>query len=81
LWTEFFKFLGTKLQLSNAYHPLVHSKLHMSISDSLRCIRHPKTYVVYGFAEFLCNTSFHAALRCSTFKALYGVVRGCSCFV
>jgi hypothetical protein len=77
-WTHLFKLLGTKLNLSIAYHPSLMVKVNMSTSV-WKCIcvvqfmpNHRDGKPWPALVEFWYNTSYHTTLGCSPFKALYG---------
>jgi hypothetical protein len=77
-WTQLFKILGTKLNLSIAYHPQTDDqseRVNQCVEMYLRCVVHAqptkwKTWL--PLAEFWYNTSYHTSLACSPFKVLYG---------
>lgn len=77
-WTELFKLLHTKLQLSSTYHPQTDGqteRINQCVEMFLCCLVHsaPKQWVKWlSLAEFWCNSSFHSSLGCSPSKALYG---------
>jgi hypothetical protein len=69
-WKLLFKTLGTKLQYTTAYHPQTDG-----LEMFLRCIAQDKPRqwrALLPMAEFWYNSTFHTALGCSHFKALYG---------
>lgn len=79
LWLELFTTAGTKPMYSTAYRPQTDGQsewvtqcmemyMHCAIHDDPRHWRHwlPTT-------EFWYNSSFHASIKCTPFKALYGV--------
>lgn len=75
LW---FEKLGTKLKFITAYHPQTDGKserVNQSLEMYLRCSiqENPKQWKRWlAFAEFWYNSTFHTALGCSPFRALYG---------
>ncbi|GJV34688.1 reverse transcriptase domain-containing protein [Tanacetum coccineum] len=78
LWQTFQKALGTRLDMSTAYHPQTDGQSERTIQtleDMLRaCV------IDFGgswdthlpLAEFSYNNSFHSSIRCAPFEALYG---------
>ncbi|GJU40078.1 putative reverse transcriptase domain-containing protein [Tanacetum coccineum] len=78
LWQTFQKALGTRLDMSMAYHPQTDGQSERTIQtleDMLRaCV------IDFGgswdfhlpLAEFSYNNSYHTSIRCAPFKALYG---------
>jgi hypothetical protein len=78
-WTEVFKLLQTKLKIGSAYHPQTDGqteRVNQCLEMFLRCSVQdtPKTWLKWlPLAELWYNTSFHASLQFSPFKALYGV--------
>lgn len=77
-WTELFKLMGTQLLLSSAYHPQTDGqteRVNQCLEMYLRCAVYedPKTWKSWlAQAEFWYNSSYHTALGCSPFYALYG---------
>ena len=77
-WKELFKLWGTKLQMSTAYHPQTDGqteRVNQCLEMYLRCAVQdsPKQWAQWlSAAEFWYNTSFHTALGCTPFKAVYG---------
>lgn len=71
------KALGTKLNYSTAYHPQTDGqseRVNQCLEQYLRCAvqDNPKQWKKWlSLAEFWYNSSFHSALGCSPFKALY----------
>jgi hypothetical protein len=78
-WTELFKMLQTELKIGTTYHPQTNGqteRVSQCLEMFLRCSAQdtPKTWSKWlPLAELWYNTSFHASLQCSPFKALYGV--------
>jgi hypothetical protein len=78
LWQELMKAAGTKLQFSTAYHPQTDGqseRVNQCMEMFLRCAvndspTHWKRWL--PAAEFWYNSTHHASLTCSPFKALYG---------
>lgn len=79
LWCELFTSAGTKLLYSTAYHPQTDGqseRVNQCLEMYLRCAVHdvPKQWRRWlPTAEFWYNSSFHSSIKCSPFKALYGV--------
>lgn len=77
-WQELFKLMGTRLMLSSAYHPQTDGqteRVNQCLEIYLRCVvgEEPKSWKAWlAQAELWYNTSFHTALGCSPFYALYG---------
>ncbi|GJW37232.1 reverse transcriptase domain-containing protein [Tanacetum coccineum] len=77
-WQTLQKALGTRLDMSTAYHPQMDGQSERTIQtfeDMLRaCV------IDFGgnwdvhllLAEFSYNNSYHSSIRCAPFKALYG---------
>jgi hypothetical protein len=78
-WQELFRLTGTTLQLSSAYHPQSDGqteRINQCLEMFLRCAVHqtPSQWVQWlDSAELWYNSSYHSSLKCSPFKALYGV--------
>lgn len=78
-WKELFTAVGTRLLYSMAYHPQTDGqseRVNQCLEMYLHCVVHdcPRQWKKWlAMAEFWYNTNFHSALRCSPFKALYGV--------
>ena len=76
-WRELVRTMGTKLHYSTAYHPQTDGqseRVNQCLEQYLHCAvqdnpRHWRRWI--AMAEFWYNSSFHTALGCSPFKALY----------
>jgi hypothetical protein len=77
-WSQLFKLLGTKLNLSTTYYPQTDGqseRVNQCVEMYLRCAVHaqPSKWKNWlPLAEFLYNTTYHTSLACSPFKVLYG---------
>ena len=77
-WKALFQTLGTQLALSTAYHPQSDGqseRVNQHVEMYLRCAISdtPKKWKHWlPLAELWYNSSFHSAIGCSPFKALYG---------
>jgi len=77
-WRKFQKALGTKLDMSTAYHPQTDGQSERTIQtleDMLRAcvIDFGGSWDVHlPLIEFSYNNSYHASLKCAPFEALYG---------
>jgi hypothetical protein len=77
-WKALFSALNTKLALTTAYHPQSDGqseRVNQSLEIYLRCAisDSPTQWKKWlPLAEFWYNSSYHTALKCSPFKALYG---------
>jgi hypothetical protein len=77
-WKLLFKTLGSKLQYTTAYHPQTDGqseRVNQCLEMYLRCAAQdqPRQWRAWlPLAEFWYNSTFHTALGCSPFKALYG---------
>lgn len=78
MWKELFSLLDTKLLVSIAYHPQTDGqteRVNQCLEMYLRCSvqQSPKQWKAWlPLAELWYNSSYHSALGCSPFKALYG---------
>nr|GEV63457.1 retrotransposon protein, putative, Ty3-gypsy subclass [Tanacetum cinerariifolium] len=77
-WQTMQKALGTRLDMSMAYHPQTDGKSERTIKtleDMLRAcvIDFGGSWNIHlPLAEFSYNNSYHSSIRCAPFKALYG---------
>ncbi|GJX53425.1 putative reverse transcriptase domain-containing protein [Tanacetum coccineum] len=77
-WQTMQKALGTRLDMSTAYHPQTNGKSKgtiQTLEDMLRAcvIDFGGSWDVHlPLAEFSYNNSYHSSIRCAPFKALYG---------
>ncbi|GJS65925.1 putative reverse transcriptase domain-containing protein [Tanacetum coccineum] len=77
-WHSMQEALGTKLDMSTAYHPWTDGQSERTIQtleDMLRaCVLDfgGSWDVHLPLVEFLYNNSYHSSVRCASFKALYG---------
>ncbi|GKA74511.1 putative reverse transcriptase domain-containing protein [Tanacetum coccineum] len=77
-WQSMQKVLGTRLDMSTAYHPQTDRQSERTIQTLKNMLR----ACVLGFGgswnvhlplvEFSCNNSYHSSMRCAPFEALYG---------
>ncbi|GKB98909.1 putative reverse transcriptase domain-containing protein [Tanacetum coccineum] len=78
LWQTFQKALGTRLDMSTAYHPQTDGQSERTIQtleDMLRAcvIDFGGSWDVHlQLAKFSYNNSYHTSIRCASFEALYG---------
>ena len=78
LWKQLFAGAGTKLPYSTTYHPQMDDqskRMNQCMEMYLRCAVHdaPRQWRRWlPMAEFWYNSTFHASLNCTPFKALYG---------
>nr|GEX61524.1 putative reverse transcriptase domain-containing protein [Tanacetum cinerariifolium] len=78
LWQLLQKVLGTRLDLSTAYHPKTNGQSECTIQtlkDMLRACamdfgRNWDTHL--PLVEFLYNNSYYSSVKCASFEALYG---------
>lgn len=77
-WKSLFQALNIKLALTTAYHPQTDGqseRVNQCLEMYLRCAIHETPNLgkkCLHLAEFWYNSSYHTALGCSPFKALYG---------
>ncbi|GJY97434.1 putative reverse transcriptase domain-containing protein [Tanacetum coccineum] len=77
-WQTLQKALGTRLDMSMAYHPQMHGqseRIIMTLEDMLRTcvIDFGGSWDVHlPLAEFSYNNSYHSNIRCAPFEALHG---------
>ncbi|GKB75195.1 putative reverse transcriptase domain-containing protein [Tanacetum coccineum] len=77
-WQTLQKALGTRLDMSTAYHPQTDGQSERTIQtleDMLRAcvIDFGGSWDVHlPLAEFSYNNSYHSSIRCAPFEALYG---------
>ncbi|GJT57003.1 reverse transcriptase domain-containing protein [Tanacetum coccineum] len=77
-WQTVQKALGTRLDMSTAYHPQTDGKSErtfQTLEDMLRAcvIDFDGSWDVHlPLAEFSYNNSYHSSIRCAPFEALYG---------
>jgi hypothetical protein len=78
-WKALFERLDVKLQLSSTYHPQMDGqteRVNQCLKMYLRCAvsSTPKLWAKWlPLAELWYNSSYHSSLKCSLFKALYGI--------
>ncbi|GJV15127.1 hypothetical protein Tco_1360450 [Tanacetum coccineum] len=78
LWQSMQEALGTRLDISTAYHPQTDGKTKRTIQtleDMLRAcvLDFIRSWDVHlPLVEFLYNNSYHSSVRCASFEALYG---------
>ncbi|GJS42359.1 reverse transcriptase domain-containing protein [Tanacetum coccineum] len=77
-WQTMQKALGTRLDMSTAYHPQTDGQsehLIQTLEDILRAcvINFGGSWNIHlPLAEFSYNNSYHSSIRCAPFEALYG---------
>ncbi|GJU04379.1 putative reverse transcriptase domain-containing protein [Tanacetum coccineum] len=78
LWQALQKVLGTRLDMSMAYHPQTNSQSErtiLTLKDMLRaCVMDfgGSWDTHLSLIEFSYNNSFHKSIKCAPFKTLYG---------
>jgi transposase InsO family protein len=78
LWKSIFSALNVKLRYSSSYHPQTDGqteRVNQCLENYLRCMTfaNPKKWTSWlPMAELWYNTTFHTALKCTPFQALYG---------
>jgi hypothetical protein len=78
VWRDLFKLAGVILRMSTAFHPQTDGQsevVNKIIAMYLRCITgdRPRAWVDWlSWAEYCYNTSFHSALRATSFEVVYG---------
>lgn len=77
-WEELFKQHRVELKRSTVYHPQSDGQtevVNRCLETYLRCFcsEKPKLWARWlSWAEFCYNSSFHTAIKCTPFRALYG---------
>ncbi|GKD27204.1 putative reverse transcriptase domain-containing protein, partial [Tanacetum coccineum] len=77
-WQVMQKALGTRLDMSTAYHPRTdgqNKRTIQTLEDMLRAcvINFGGSWNIHlSLAEFSYNNSYHSSIRCAPFEALYG---------
>ncbi|GKB29351.1 putative reverse transcriptase domain-containing protein [Tanacetum coccineum] len=76
-WQSMQEALGTRLDMSTAYHPQTDGQSERTIQtleDMLRaCVLGGGSWDVHlPLVVFLYNNSYHSSVRCASFEALYG---------
>lgn len=78
LWKELMKALGTKLNMSSAYHSQTDGnteRVNQGLESYLRCIciLQPKSWHRWlSLAQWWYNSNHHSSLKMSPFEALFG---------
>ncbi|GJX76935.1 putative reverse transcriptase domain-containing protein [Tanacetum coccineum] len=78
LWQTFQKALGTRLDMSTAYHSQTDEQSERTIQTLEDMLRECMIYfggswdVHLPLVEFSYNNSYHTSIRCAPFEALYG---------
>ncbi|GJV94899.1 putative reverse transcriptase domain-containing protein [Tanacetum coccineum] len=78
-WQSMQEALGTRLDMSTAYHPQTDGqseRIIQTLEDMLRaCVLDFEVSwdVHLPLVEFSYNNSYHSSMRCAPFKALYGM--------
>nr|GEY25122.1 putative reverse transcriptase domain-containing protein [Tanacetum cinerariifolium] len=75
-WQSMQEALGTRLDMSTAYHPQIDSQSERTIQtlkDKLKAcvLDFGRSWDVHLPAEFSYNNSYHSSVRCAPFEALY----------
>ncbi|GJR55677.1 putative reverse transcriptase domain-containing protein [Tanacetum coccineum] len=77
-WRDLQKALGTRLDMSTAYHPLTDGQSECTI-QTLKDVLRACVIVFRGswdthlpLVEFSYNNSYHKSIKCAPFEALYG---------
>ncbi|KAJ3704209.1 hypothetical protein LUZ61_007914 [Rhynchospora tenuis] len=77
-WKELMGKLGVKLNFSTAYHPQRDGqteRVNQCVEGYLRCMVYDKQkqwHKWLSMAEWWYNTTYHSAIQCTPFQALYG---------
>ena len=77
-WQELFKHLGTKLNMSTAYHPQSDGQsevVNRCLESYLRCMVHerPRDWAKWvSLAEWWYNTTFHTSINTTPYAVVYG---------
>lgn len=77
-WRELFQLHKVHLKRSTAYHPQTYGQsevVNRCLETYLRCFcfEQPKQWAQWlAWAEFSYNSSYHTAIKCTPFRALYG---------
>ena len=77
-WKSFQKAMGTRLTMSNAFHPQTYGKSERTIQvleDKLRaCVLDFKGSLEdhFSLVEFTYNNSYQASIQMTPYEALYG---------
>ena len=77
-WRELFRLAAVKLNVSSAFHPQSDGQsevVNRMITMYLRCLAgdRPRSWLQWlPWAEYCYNTSFQTAIRCSSFRVVYG---------
>jgi hypothetical protein len=78
VWRDLFKLAGVQLKMSFAFHPQTDGQsevVNKTIAVYLRCLTgdRPRAWVDWlPWAEFCYNSSYHSALRTTSFHVVYG---------
>jgi len=78
-WRELFKFAGTKLKFSSAYHPQTDGQtevVNRGVETYLRCVtgEKPKHWPSgLSWAKFWFNSNYNSSSKLTPFRALYGI--------